>query len=194
MTKPIKQLTFNFGTPKSVGKSDAAKEASKYNPKKLSKKDVVAFYDGYATSQRLGDIKKKLKGFSSKSEKAKFKSLIKNRIDNSGDKTSSNRYVFIKALKLGQKARSLESDAEEVAAKDAMNDNTQIVRNSENKGEGSPSRLAYEREFQSRAAKRGRAAQSFGRALGTQGRKRDLNSQGTKRSFGTQASKRVYGA
>ena len=29
MKKPIKQLSFNFGTPKSVGKSDAAKEASK---------------------------------------------------------------------------------------------------------------------------------------------------------------------
>ena len=194
MTKPIKQLSFNFGTPKSVGKSDAAKEASKAPKKKLSKKGVSSYLKGRSTSSSLGDIKKKLKGSSSKSEKAKFKSLIKNLIDNSGDKTSSNRYVFIRALKDGQKLRSQESDAEEVAAKDAMNDNTQIVRNSENKGEGGQSRLAYEREFQSRAAKRGRAAQSFGRALGTQGRKRDLNSQSTKRSFGTQASKRVYGA
>ena len=176
MKKPIKQLSFNFGTPKSVGKSDAAKEASKAPKKKLSKKGVSSYLKGRSTSSSLGDIKKKLKGTSSKSERAKFKSLIKNLIDNSGDKTSSNRYVFIRALKDGQKLRSQESEAEEVAATDAMNDNTQIVRNSENKGEGGQSRLAYER------------------ALGTQGRKRDLNSQGTKRSFGTQASKRVYGA
>jgi len=194
MTNTVKQLSFDFGTPKSVGKSDAAKEASKAPKKKLSKKGVSSYLKGRSTSSSLGDIKKKLKGTSSKAVKAKFKSLIKNLIDNSGDKTDSNRYVFIRALKDGQRLRSQESDAEEVAAKDAMNDNTQIVRNSENRGEGGQSRLAYEREFQSQKSKRGRNAQAFGRALGTQGRKRDLNSQSTKRSFGTQASKRIYGA